>query len=73
MLTIRYVCERLTESDKLAIGAATPVLNVSLTQLVRDPATALWRLERFNDVSHLESSDAPVTQHGGEGNVHPRP
>ena len=41
VLIIRYVCERLTEAELLAIGAATPVLNVSLTQLVRDPARRL--------------------------------
>jgi broad specificity phosphatase PhoE len=72
VLTIRYVCERLTEDDILGIGAATPVLNVSITQLVRNPADRSWELRRFNDVSHLEDSDAPVTRHGGEGNVHPR-
>ena len=71
VLVVRYVCEHLTEADLLAIGSATPVLNVSLTQLVRDPATNGWRLQRFNDVSHLEAADAPVTRHGGEPHVHP--
>ena len=71
VMMVRYVCERLSEADVLAIGAATPVLNVSITQLVRDPSTRLWQLQRFNDVSHLEASSAPVTRHGGEGNVHP--
>ena len=61
----------LTEADVLAIGASTPVLNVSLTQLARDPETRLWVLQRFNDVSHLEAADAPVTRHGGEPHVHP--
>jgi len=73
VLTIRYVCERLTEDGILAIGAQTPVLNVSITQLARDDSAGDWELRRFNDVSHLEESDAPVTRHGGEGNVHPRP
>ena len=72
VLTIRYVAERLLEADVLAIGASTPVLNVSITQLVRDSAGSEWRVERFNDVTHLEASNAPVTKHGGEGNVHPR-
>jgi broad specificity phosphatase PhoE len=71
VLIVRYVCEHLTEADLLAIGAATPVLNVSLTQLVRDPTTNGWRLQRFNDVSHLEAADAPVTRHGGDPHVHP--
>ena len=68
---IRYVCEQLTEADLLAIGSATPVLNVSLTQLVRDPSGVGWRLQRFNDVSHLEAANAPVTRHGGDPHVHP--
>ncbi len=72
VLTIRYVCERLLEADILAIGAATPVLNVSITQLVREDGQT-WQLARFNDVTHLEASSAPVTRHGGEGNVHPQP
>ena len=71
VLIIRYVCEHLTEADLLAIGSATPVLNVSLTQLVRDPATNGWQLQRFNDVSHLEAANAPVTRHGGDPHVHP--
>lgn len=73
VLVIRYVVEHLLEADVLGIGASTPVLNVSITQLVRDLGSPDWRVERFNDVTHLEASDAPVTQHGGEGNVHPRP
>ena len=71
VLVVRYVCEHLTEADLLAIGSATPVLNVSLTQLVRDQTTNGWQVQRFNDVSHLEAADAPVTRHGGEPHVHP--
>jgi broad specificity phosphatase PhoE len=70
VLTIRYVCEQLNEAEILAVGADTPVLNVSITQLVREPDLS-WRLERFNDVRHLEAADVPVTRHGGEGPVHP--
>lgn len=71
VLSFRYVCERLNEAEVLAIGASTPVLNVSITQLVREPDLT-WRLERFNDVRHLEDAGLPVTRHGGEGDVHPR-
>jgi broad specificity phosphatase PhoE len=71
VLIVRYVCEHLTEADLLAIGSATPVLNVSLTQLVRDPTSNGWRLQRFNDVSHLEAANAPVTRHGGDPHVNP--
>lgn len=70
VLSIRYVCERLNEAEVLAIGASTPVLNVSITQLVRE-RDSRWRLERFNDVGHLEAADIPITRHGSESNVHP--
>jgi broad specificity phosphatase PhoE len=70
VLTVRYVCERLNEAQVLGIGAETPVLNVSITQLVREPDRS-WRLERFNDVGHLEAADIPITKHGSESNVQP--
>ncbi len=71
VLSFRYVCEGLSEAEILAVGASTPVLNVSITQLVREPDRS-WRLERFNDVRHLENADIPVTRHGGEDVVQPR-
>ena len=71
VLGFRYVCEGLDEAGVLAVGASTPVLNVSITQLVREPDLS-WRLARFNDVDHLEAAGLPVTRHGGEGDVHPR-
>ena len=71
VLTFRYVCEGFDEAQILAIGAETPVLNVSITQLVREQDLS-WRLERFNDVRHLEDADIPVTRHGGEDVVQPR-
>jgi broad specificity phosphatase PhoE len=70
VLTVRYVCERLNEAEVLAVGASTPVLNVSITQLVREPDRS-WRLARFNDVRHLEAADIPITRHGSETHVHP--
>lgn len=65
VLSFRYVCERLDEAEVLAVGASTPVLNVSLTQLVREPDLA-WRVERFNDVRHLEAAGLRVTRHGSD-------
>ncbi len=65
VLLFRFVCEQLSEEQVLQISAATPVRNVSITQLVRDRSGA-WQLTRFNDVSHLEEQAVPVTEHGGE-------
>ncbi|WP_375423490.1 histidine phosphatase family protein [uncultured Friedmanniella sp.] len=64
VLTFRYVCEGLTESQVLEIGNTTPVKNVSITRLQRGPDG--WQLLTFNDVAHLEQSEAPVTQHAGD-------
>jgi broad specificity phosphatase PhoE len=71
VLAHRYVCEGLDEAGILAVGSSTPVLNVSITRLVREPDLS-WRLVRFNDVRHLEAAGLTVTAHGGEGAVHPR-
>lgn len=71
VLTFRYVCEGLTEREVLDIGAQTPVLNVSITHLDR-AADGGWQVRVFNDVSHLEETDVPVTQHPGESHVHPQ-
>lgn len=64
VLTFRYVCEGLTEAEVLEIGNATPVKNVSITRLQRGPDG--WELRTFNDVAHLEQTEAPVTQHPGD-------
>lgn len=66
VLSFRYVCERLSEQEVLRIGAENPVRNVSVTRLVRAPDGLAWQLDYYNDVTHLEEEDAPVTQHGGD-------
>ena len=71
LLTSPYVCEGLTERQVLDIGTDTPVKNVSITHLDRE-ADGRWRVRLFNDVSHLEESPTPVTEHPGEGHVHPQ-
>lgn len=65
VMLIRYLLEGLDEHTVLQLEAAEPVRNASITVLRRE-AERLWRLERSNDVSHLEQRGAPVTEHGGE-------
>ncbi|GAA2103965.1 histidine phosphatase family protein [Microlunatus panaciterrae] len=72
VLAFRYVCERLTEAQILEIGATTPVINVSMSRLVRPPGDRVWQLVTFNDVSHLHRHDVPVTRHEGDRDVQPR-
>jgi broad specificity phosphatase PhoE len=66
VLAFRYVCERMREQEMLDISATTPVRNVSVTRLVREPDGLRWSLAAFNDVSHLDEKDVAVTQHPGD-------
>jgi broad specificity phosphatase PhoE len=65
VMLLRYVLEGLDEHTLLQIGAADPVRNASITVLSREDGP-IWRLDRYNDVAHLEQLGAPVTEHGGE-------
>lgn len=68
---VRYVCERMREAEVLELAARQPVLNASVTRLVRS-RDGEWQLEEYNDISHLQTAGAPVTQHKGESDVRPR-
>lgn len=68
VMLFRYLCEGMDEHQVLEVGANDPVRNVSLTVLRREQAGS-WKLVRYNDVSHLVATGAPVTQHPGEPDV----
>lgn len=59
VLLVRYVVEQMTEQDVLAVDAAGDVANCSLTSYVLQGSSL--RLERYNDVAHLEAEAEPVT------------
>lgn len=61
----RAVCERIEERDLLAMAAANPIPNASLTRLERPDAGSQWRPVLVNDVTHL----GEVTEHAGEPDV----
>ncbi len=65
VMLFRYLCEGMDEHQVLELGATDPVRNVSLTVLRREPGGP-WHLVRYNDVSHLVATGAPVTEHPGE-------
>ena len=65
VMLVRFVLEGLDEHTLLQIGAAEPVRNASITVLERAEGPR-WRLQRYNDVSHLQDAGAAVTEHGGE-------
>ncbi len=63
---LRYVCEGLTEDELMAQVAEQSVRNASLTVLAAD-GRGPWRVERFDDVTHLAAQDEAVTEHPGQG------
>jgi broad specificity phosphatase PhoE len=72
VMTIRYVCEGMSEVDILATAKENPVRNLSVTRLVRPSGVGWWSLQSYNDVSHLERRTAPVTQNAGDPHGFPQ-
>jgi len=60
ILVMRYVLEDLTEQQVLEIDRTEVIANTAVTTYA--DADGSLRLQRFNDASHLETSDAPVTE-----------
>jgi len=65
----RYVCERIDERTLLDAAQANPVPNASLTRLVRPSGTGIWEAAMVSGTEHLETEDAPVTEHQGRTDV----
>jgi 2,3-bisphosphoglycerate-dependent phosphoglycerate mutase len=61
VLCLRYLIEDLTEAELLAIDAAGDVANCAITSYVFDERAGKLQLERYNDITHLEITAAPVT------------
>jgi broad specificity phosphatase PhoE len=59
ILLFRYVCERLDESEILAIAASQGVRNGAVTRLVADGDE--WRLAAYNVDEHLTRAGTRVT------------
>lgn len=64
VLCLRYLIERLTEEEILAIDAEADVANCGVTEYVLDPAkgrSGCLVLRRYNFVAPLEERGTPVT------------
>ncbi len=59
VLLVRYVLERLTEPEILAVDRAAEVANCSLTEYAREQGRMVLRA--YNEVGHLQRSPADVT------------
>jgi broad specificity phosphatase PhoE len=69
---VRYVCERLTEAQVLELASSTPLLNASISRLVRTEPDGPWSLDLYNRVDHLEALGAEVTVHTGTRDAFPQ-
>jgi probable phosphoglycerate mutase len=69
IMSIRYVCERLSELEVLDLARRSPVRNASVTRLVRDGDR--WNAPVVNEDEHLVHADAPVTEHAGDRDALP--
>jgi broad specificity phosphatase PhoE len=69
VMLILSVLLPIEESELLEFAASHPVLNASVTHLVRRDAG--WDLLEFSAVEHLQSEGAPVTVHPGSPDVQP--
>jgi broad specificity phosphatase PhoE len=64
VLCLRYLLERMTEQEILAIDAQGDVANCAVTEYAFDPAAGREGglvLQRYNFVAPLERADTPVT------------
>lgn len=69
---VRYICEGLSEADVLRLAKSTPILNASVTRLVRLGGAGPWTVELYNSVDHLQESGTRVTAHAGNRDAQPR-
>ncbi|MCU1442932.1 MAG: Phosphoglycerate mutase [Cryobacterium sp.] len=68
---VRYVCENLSEAEVLSLARSAPLLNASVSRLVRPSGTGVWAVEDYNSVEHLQESGARVTTHTGDRDAFP--
>ncbi|WP_081844775.1 histidine phosphatase family protein [Cellulomonas sp. URHE0023] len=69
IMSIRYVCEALSERDVLELARHDPVRNAAVTRLVRDGRG--WRALVVNDDDHLARRSTPATEHAGDSDALP--
>lgn len=67
---VRYLSDHLSETDVLALARSTPLLNASISVLDRQEDGS-WAVAEYNSVTHLEQSEAPVTEHTGDRDAFP--
>ncbi|WP_034608983.1 histidine phosphatase family protein [Cellulomonas sp. URHD0024] len=69
IMSIRYVCESLSELEVLELARHHPVRNAAVTRLVRDADT--WTALVVNEDDHLARRGTPATEHRGDADALP--
>jgi hypothetical protein len=62
VLCFRYLFEKMTERQLLAVDEAGDVANCSVTTYHLDPATNALALRSYNVVAPMEEAGEPVTR-----------
>ena len=60
IMLVRYVVEDLTEAEILDVDRGNVLANTAVTRYLRSGGR--WELRQFNDASHLDTGEAPVTE-----------
>jgi broad specificity phosphatase PhoE len=58
---LRYLLEEMTEDEILKIDAASDVANCAITEYRLHAGQGRLELVRYNDVAHLQETNAPIT------------
>jgi 2,3-bisphosphoglycerate-dependent phosphoglycerate mutase len=61
VLCLRYLLEEMTEAEILRIDALGDVANCAITEYGFDEVEGCLKLVRYNDISHLQQTNAPIT------------
>lgn len=69
IMSVRYVCESLSEREVLDLARHAPVRNAAVTRLVRGANG--WQAREVNEDEHLVRQDTPVTLHAGDRDALP--
>lgn len=72
VLLLRYVCENLDEATLFDIARTRSVGNASITRLVQNDGTGVWKLDLDNVQQHLIEHGSVPTAHEAEHDVDPR-
>ncbi|MCU1545310.1 MAG: phosphoglycerate mutase family protein [Homoserinimonas sp.] len=63
---VRYILAGVSEQEILRVAHTTPLLNASISRLVRPSGEGSWAVDFYNSTEHLRRSGTLVTKHAGD-------